>query len=486
MNKRILLLVFLVNVSKLFSQTITPDPNFTPSVYHLSGFIPVVNSMAISDDEKILVVGTFEVVNGTSVGKIIKLNEDGTVDTSFNSGTGFNTKPASISLQSDGKAIIAGDFGYYNGVYRRGLVRINVDGTMDNSFNNGSGFVSPEEVRKTAIQNDGKIIAVGDFTTFNGDYNKDIVRINSDGSTDLSFNSGSGFNNYSGNAVVSSILLQSDGKIVVGGTFELFNGIYQYRIARIKTDGSLDTTFNTNNGFANNNATLAFGVTDIAQQTDNKLVVCGFFEYSGGVKKTIVRLHEDGTLDNSFNLEGTGLNGIPKTIAIQNDGKILVGGEFTEYNGTSRNNLLRLNSDGSLDTSFDPGLGFNNFVQKIIVQDNSTFLVGGKFSLFDTGTFTGQVSRLVEDGNISQLNEIKNSSNLKIHPNPTSSQFCIQTPNEEPINAIRITNSLGQAVMQLNNLNQSTVNIDLNEKPGVYFVEVTFNGEKNTSRVILN
>ena len=193
-------------------------------------------------------------------------------------------------------------------------------GSNDPSFSIGTGFNDP--VFETAIQSDGKIIAGGYFTTFNGLTHFFLVRLNSDGSLDNTFNIGTGFN-----AAALTISIQTDGKIIVGGEFTIFNGNVANRLVRLNTDGSVDNTFNIGTGF--NNIVYSTNI-----QTDGKIIVGGAFAlYNGSLHLGLIRLNIDGSLDNSFN--PSSFNGNVYTTAIQSDGKIIAGGNFSSFNGTN-------------------------------------------------------------------------------------------------------------------------------------------------------
>src|SRR5207248_1147872 len=149
-----------------------------------------------------------------------------------------------------------------------------------------------------------------------------------------------------------ALAIQPDGRILMGGSFSVYNGTTRNSIARLNTDGSLDTTFTVGTGA--NNAVFA-----IAIQVDGRIVIGAHFtSFNGTARNRITRLNSDGSLDTTFNI-GTGANSAVRAIAVQPDGRILIGGQFTTYNGTARNNIARLNADGSLDTTFNVGTGAN-------------------------------------------------------------------------------------------------------------------------------
>ncbi|MDQ3190457.1 MAG: hypothetical protein M3Q58_02590 [Bacteroidota bacterium] len=357
------------------------DTSFNPG----TGFNNSTKSVIIQIDGKLIVVGGFSSFNGTSRNKIARLNTNGILDTSFDPGTGFNNVIWSAVLQSDGKIIAGGDFTSFNGSARNRIARLNTDGTLDTGFDPGTGFDS--YVRPIVLQNDGKIIVGGGFLTFNGIPTNYIVRLHIDGTLDTTFNHGTGFNN-----IVEALAIQNDGKIIVGGLFTSFNGVLINSISRLNTDGSLDTTFNT--GTANYNIPWSIDI-----QSDGKIIVGGSFDiFNGAGRNKIARLNVNGINDTSFN-SGTGFNSIIQSIAIQNDDKIVVGGNFSSFNGTLINRIARLNANGTLDTSFDPGTGFNDIVLSIAIQSDEKIVVVGVFTSFN-GTPINKIARLNSDGTI--------------------------------------------------------------------------------------
>ncbi|MFA7379816.1 MAG: T9SS type A sorting domain-containing protein [Bacteroidia bacterium] len=354
------------------------DASFNPG----TGANNSVYSISIQSDGKIIIGGTY---NGTSTNRIARLNADGSLDASFNPGTGANTTVNSTSIQSDGKIIIGGGFSSYNGTSRNYIARLNADGILDASFNPGTGANST--VWTTSIQSNGKIIIGGYFTSYNGTVRNYIARLNADGSLDTSFNQGTGVG-----YIVFSTSIQSDGKIIIGGYFNSYNGTGRICIARLNADGSLDSSFNPGTG-------AKWSVESTSIQSNGKIIIGGgFTSYNGTGRNYIARLNADGSLDASFN-PGTGANRIVWTTSIQSNGKIIIGGEFTSYNGTGRNYIARLNADGSLDASFNPGTGANNFVYSTSIQSNGKIIIGGEFTSYN-GTGRNYIARLNADGSL--------------------------------------------------------------------------------------
>ena len=223
------------------------------------------------------------------------------------------------------------------------------------------------------------------------------MRLNADGTRDTAFttNTGTAFNSAIG-AVSSSgstphaISIQADGKILAAGLFTTFNGTTVNRIARLNSNGTLDTAFTTNTGTASNGIT-----SSVVVQADGKIIITGstFLTWNGTTVNRIVRLNSDGTRDTAFTTNtGTGFNSSPRDILIQSDGKILAAGLFTTFNGTTAIRIIRLNSDGTIDTAFttNTGTGVGSLtgviVNSIILQPDRKIIIGGRFTTFNSLT----------------------------------------------------------------------------------------------------
>jgi uncharacterized delta-60 repeat protein len=307
-----------------------------------------VSAIAIQPDGKILVGGAFTSYNGTGQNRITRLNSDGTRDTGFTTGSGFNNDVNAIVIQSDGKILVGGRFTSYNGAtLQNRIIRLNSNGTRDTSFAIGSGF--EDAVRRIVIQSDGKIIVGGYFTSYNGRFQNYITRLNSDGTRDTGFSIGSGFDGW-----VYAIAIQPDDKILVGGEFYDYDGNYAGSITRLNSDGTLAMDFDPY-GFSTP------PVNTIAIQPDGKILI------GDNAGNAVARLNTDGTQDVGFPLPG--ISGLAiNTIAVQSGGKILVGGDFTSYDAIAQNYITRLNSNGNVDTSFVIGTGFNGAVNTILIS----------------------------------------------------------------------------------------------------------------------
>jgi uncharacterized delta-60 repeat protein len=367
-------------------------------------FDGIVRAVLVQPDGKIVVGGGFTSYNGNAAAPdyVLRLNADGSLDTSFNyNGTGLNSLVYALALQSDGKILVGGIFTSYNGnaAAPDGVLRLNDDGSLDTSFNSG-GTGTNRTVFALSLQADGKVLVGGSVTSYNGNTAApdNIFRLNTDGSLDTNFNSGgTGPSN-----LTYALAVQPNGKILVGGLFTDYNGnaAAPDNILRLNADGSLDPSFNVNGTGADGD------VRALTLQPDGKVVVGGVFSRyngSGLIKSSILRLNSNGSLDTGFNSSGVGLNASVRALAIQPDGKVMVGGDFTSYNSSAEapDYVLRLNTDGSLDTQFNRGgMGADRFVYALVLQPDNKILVGGLLTKYNQEEATYNLLRLRSDGSL--------------------------------------------------------------------------------------
>lgn len=404
MKKIALLISFIISVL-FFAQAGVADSDFDPQItgnygFNSSGY--PVNKILIQSDGKAIVCGNFTTFRGVSRNRIARLNVDGSLDTAFNPGAGANLVINALALQTDGKIVIGGNFTSYDGVSIIKLARLNTDGSLDSTFNPGNAIINNvngvnEQVNAIAIQEDGKIL-VGKFTNPYEPTAKQnvIVRFNSDGSIDNSFDSGLGFSNSNLEPVfIYSINILSNGQALVAGKFASYNGSSVKNIVRLDSNGILDTTFTSNSvdGY----------IFSTVIQPDGKIIVVG--------SSKISRLNSDGTVDTTFNA-GTGADNYIMSISRQTDGKFIIGGWFKNFNGYTRNYLARLNSNGSLDTSFDVANGPNTWVYTVPIQQDGKILIGGTFTSFN-GTARNYIARVNSDGSLDTNYNLGETDNIQ-------------------------------------------------------------------------
>lgn len=322
------------------------------------------------------------------------------LDNLFLSGSGFNGIVYAVELQQDGKIVIGGAFTTYNGQTANRLIRLNPNGTIDSLFQLGTGFSSTVRDLKLDAQN--RIIVVGNFTSVNGVSRSRIVRLNTNGSVDTSFNVGAGLNREA-----FTIELLSNNRIAVGGSFDSYRGSVSGKLAVILPNGDVDPSFVVGSGFSPSSTFKR--INAIQEDQNNKLIVAGDFDDYNGTTglQDIARLNPNGTLDNTF-LIGTGANAAIHDIIIQPDNKILLCGLFNQFNGQSTSRLVRLNDNGTNDPSFSTGTGFINPTglssstnYRLKYTFNQKIIVGGSFAGYG-GVVSGKLVVLNSDGSIFQ------------------------------------------------------------------------------------
>ena len=327
------------------------------------------NSMAVQADGKIVVAGSS--YNGSNDDfALARYNADGSLDTSFSADGKLTTAIGSaidvaycVAMQVDGKIVVAGSS--YNGSNEDfALARYNADGSLDTSFS-GDGkltiaIASADDVVKgVAIQADGRIVVAG-FSNYGGPLRDfSLARVNTDGSLDTSFDGDGRLTTDFASTIDEArcIALQADGKIVLAGYASDFSNL-EFALARYNADGSLDTTFDNDGKSITSVSSLDDDVRSIAIQPDGKIVVAGGANNGSNDDFALARYNSNGSLDNSFDGDGIVTTPIGPShdyifgLALQADGKIVAAG--TSNNGTNYDfELARYNANGSLDLTFD-------------------------------------------------------------------------------------------------------------------------------------
>ena len=366
------------------------------------------NTIIVQADGKIIIGGQFSSIAGQARQAIARLNADGSLDTSFDAGLNAGSSVKALALQSNGTIIIGGDFSTIAGQARPNLARLNIDGSLDSAFapnsinsvnviarqpddsllvgaNFGMTWLNADgSARNTftpqfgpdscmgvlalAVQNDAKVVLSGlFFNLFDATYAR-TIRLNADGSLDTSFEIDPKSSVFS---KVLAMAKQSTGEIVLGGSFSTKAGQPRFGLARLLTDGSLDTNFSISTNVAGE-------VKALALQADGKILLGGFFSTVAGLPYAgIARINANGKLDSSFQAT---IDGEVVAIAEQSDGKILIAGGFGHVAGSHRQCIARLNADGTLDAAFYPIFQYSGCVYALALQPDGKMIIGGSFT----------------------------------------------------------------------------------------------------------
>lgn len=422
----------------------TLDPTFDPG----SGCNDNIQELVLQPDGNVLIAGNFTSYNGVSVGHLARIDTTGGLDPTFAT-EGATDNIACILLEADGRMMIGGPFSNVQGVYGRGVARLESDGTLDPTFNAASGTY--DEVNVILRTDGGQYLVGGFFYSFASEPYRGIVRLDNDGSVDTSFGPtlGAGLNigrvssmtlvpgggiravvwnlmplegQYRTGLVAltadgtfdpafgtptgfdatpGDVLVQPDGRIVVVGDIQGYDGAHRRGLIRLMPDGAADPSFGTGSGIS----PYWFSSGALAMQTNGQLIVAGGFSYYNGVERRgVVRLQSNGAIDMSFDPDYGSDLGV-KCVAIQSNGKILVGGDFNwfDYNGIA--GIARLNTNGAVDASFDPGVGVDGTVYCIAVQPDGKILLAGSIYMVDS-VLRRMVARLDPNGSLDTSFEV--------------------------------------------------------------------------------
>ena len=340
-----------------------------------------------------------------------RLKPDGTWDDSFNP-ISVDGRIDDVEIQGfDQKILIAGSFTKVNGNPRGGIARLNTDGTLDESFKTAIGIKNSlatlrawcVEVKEATDPAQRKIFIGGDFQQYDGRNTGSVVRLNMDGSLDRSYQPK--VNDYG--VVYDMVYDKVNDFLYIGGEFFKVDGTDICRLARLKPDGSLDASYRIGPSTYNRPHN---SVTSLFLNSDNKLLAGGYFDKVNNVtRRGLARFNLDGTLDMGFNA-GAGFQGkgsssdLPGTevrsVLVLATGSVIASGNFTSFNGLPCGNIVKIDANGSVDPTTSFGLGFEDVVMDIKIQKQTSgeerIVAGGFFKSYQN-EFQGAIMRLVPE-----------------------------------------------------------------------------------------
>ncbi|MDB5268920.1 MAG: hypothetical protein JWP58_1960 [Hymenobacter sp.] len=427
-----------------------------------------VMTVVVQPNGYILVGGNFSTYNGTPVPfGVMRLQPNGTLDPGFNpGGAGFsstsNAGIYALALQADGKVLVGGSFTAYNGdaAVPDHLVRLNTDGQIDTTYNvDGSGFgATYNGVFALAIQPDGRILAGGWFYSYNNIIRNGIlyqafqvnnlVRLEADGSRDFSFNPA--YRGFDG--TVRALALQPNGNVLVAGDFTTYNTAPVSRgIVRLTPTGAVDAAFNAGGTGLTIPYVNPAMVNGVAVLPSGKVLLSGnFTAYNGGaISHHILRLNPDGSPDPAFNPQGTGFDTGAWHLAVQADGRIIVGGNFGQYNGAYVQQFLtRLTADGQLNDTPEPVAGATYRWSTGATTPSISVATAGTYSVTVTaGGFASQSALVTVTGGALATRPAAATLPATCYPNPAHGWVQVLLPTGAPAGlTAEVFNLLGQRV----------------------------------------
>jgi uncharacterized delta-60 repeat protein len=351
------------------------DPSFTHGPIGVT-----INRIVEQPDGQILVAGQFTSFHATTISNIVRLNPDGSVDGTFApppltqfSGA-VNGTISTVVAQPDGKILVGGGFDSAGGTPRNNLIRLNANGSLDPTFDVSTG--DAKVVWRLVRQPDGTTYVGGGFDRLGGVTRPGFARLTTSGALDTAF--APNLSPYIGPSV-RCIAAQTDGKILIGGQFATFTGALNYfGVLRLNANGTVDQTF----AVPRLNSANLSRIDDLVTQSDGKIVVAGNFTSIGGVaRQSIARIEANGAVDQAW--PGPGVNHVNsmfrnvRAMQAVGAGQILIAGEFEQYNGETSLGIVRVNSNGTRDSSFaSPGVNVFRVIA-MTPQANGGILVGG-------------------------------------------------------------------------------------------------------------
>ncbi len=546
-------------------------PNITPGIRANN-----VVSLVDTQSGQIIIAGAFTAYNNVNCNGIARLKTDLTYESSFNvtgsTPNGFYPYAMKVIQNTGGnynKILIGGGFtGWSGGTNGTGIARLNADGSIDYSFNSGAlatptsnrgitnqyattftaGTIYSIYVYPDSTSMAGKILIGGFFNTYNGYEANGLALLNADGSYDTSpsFNnninsildylpeqSAKGFNNP-----VGAIIVQADGKIIIGGSFNWYNGLPKNGILRLNADGSMDNQYNilytgTSPGFTSNSIGSGFSSISkkfvLQSQPDGKLIVGGnFLKYNGTPCNNIVRINTNGIFDSTF-VMGTGFNnttlnpntgepGIVRDLILDTTTSsnllLYVAGDFTKYKGVACDEIIRIKCSGANSGIIDnsPLTGFNMTGHGPNGASNGTvwcmkrqlgdskIIIGGKFTTYNTFSalnvtrifpVTGSTTNEAKNGTIYYDSEpeidLFAKDDVIIYPNPSTGIVNFKTNNFSEVSfSVFVYNVIGQKIFEKNDLTKEDTAIDLlGLKKGSYFVSFITENKTVTKTIII-
>lgn len=485
--------------------------------FSLDGATGRINCTAMLPDGKIFLGGAFSTYRYFGNSKVIRVNTDGTPDASFAfSGTGANGEVKAVYPYPNDKIIIAGTFTRYNNQNILNLCRLNNDGSIDSSFNQwqGLGFEAGTipQINRIITQPDGKIIIAGLFKTVNGHASGGVARLNPDGSYDTSFNSP-----FTGISAIYSLCLQPDGKILAGGvrlnvdgtadtgyTVLPFNGIIRdihlltdgkilvvgdftangvtlcTTTDRLNANGTQDTSYSTTNSYITSGR-----VNRAIILPDGKIFIAGHFNsVSGQPVYDMAVLNTNGSHNPAAFSSGTGVSGATYTEVFDAfydgvSGKIVIVGNFSFYNGVSQKSIARINLDGTLDTTFNyPGNGFDNAVNSAYLLPNGNIMAGGTFTSMN-GFGRNRLARLTIVPDLSTIDTP--SDTFIVYPNPFTNSITVKSSLSTPL-SYELFEVTGHKIQGGNLLSGEIQTAYLSK--GVYLLKLISEGNITVKKVV--
>ncbi len=378
-----------------------PNGDIDPTFSSVAGILAntfnnasgLINCILVDENDNIYIAGKFEKYRNNLVKNIVKLNSDGSIDTSFDAGQLISGEIFTMVLQDDGKLLVGGYFTEQGQSTYKNLVRLNTNGTKDNTFNTGSGF---DYTVKTILKDGNKYWIGGDFNSYNGTATPHMCLMSEDATLDNSFNITNGFNTS-----VMDIKKLSNGKLMVVGRFSEFNNEFANHTIMLNLDGTKESSYDNSTPINNASFIQAWEEVRSCMETgNNQLVFTGSFNgYDGVYRGGFLRLDFEG--NSTISNYPSGLSQYANAVKTTNDDKMYVGcsnlSSGSYYKGEEIHGLFRIEANGNLDSTFQITMNTSAVVEHIATLSNNNVLVLGSFSTIN-GQSCNRFAILKNDG----------------------------------------------------------------------------------------
>jgi uncharacterized delta-60 repeat protein len=363
--------------------------NFAPGAG--SALLPItIIDDPLAEGEETVVIGLTNSVSGEVTEGTVSITDNErpiVLDPRFAPVFGPGTHVLAADRLANGQVVAS----HPGGFPTNQVVRLNLDGSADASFQ--SAVITGGEVQALVVLGDGRVLVGGSFTAVNGVGRGGVARLRADGALDASFDPGGGVKSGELAGTVRALALVAGDRVLVAGAFTQVNGVQRQKLARLESDGSVDSSYDPSGALG-----PGFGsVAALLPLADGVVLVGGALRQSeGAARNGLLRLNGDGSVDAAFDArlnDGAEV----QALALQADGRILIGGLFENVGDLARRNIARLNADGGVDAGFDPKFGQGQPVLALGVQPDGRVLIGGAGLVFDNFYRAG-VARLYPDG----------------------------------------------------------------------------------------
>ena len=429
-------------------------------------------------DGKLLIGGRFWQINGQMAGNIARLNQDGTLDPSFQL-IGVDGFVRQIALQPNGRIIVGGEFATVGSRPSPVVARLLADGTADASFTappiTPSGGATYTSMQALALDAEGSIL-VGGPTINMGGYISTLHRLLPNGSIDASYAGRVGAGVLGSNVV--SLLVLPDGKHYVGGS-SFSSGTTAPGLVRLNADGSRDNTFTAGASAT----TSSLYISKLLALPNNQVLVGGSFSnYNGAAYSNLVRLNADGTVDTEYRtpvLGGSPVSALARYV----NGRVLLGSNFVTVNDTGRGSLIRLNPDGSYDTSFANVID-SPWVTALALQPNESIVVGGGFTSINGQAWATSLARITAP-NVLAVSGRQSTARTDAWPNPAHGHLNLSLDAAAKPQKLVLFDALGKTVLS-QVVTKAEVSLPLHTiSAGVYLLRVDYADGPVTRRVVV-